>query len=412
MFDPYHKWLGIAPQDQPPNHYRLLGLNFFESDLEVIEIAANKQMAYLQSCTGPEVAQAQKLLNEIAAARLCLLDPKKKAAYDAKLKENTATFPKITTEKKAKSIVSAEKTWPIWTAAFCVLLFSCALGGWKFGWRPQEQQIPNPTTQVELPLANAPIQPSTQAKDGSEPPAITLMPVPPIDKAGLPEVKAVNPPSENQLVAEWVLGMGAKYVTVRSRGEDFDQQIESTTQLPTKVFDVIGISLDGNRQLTDSDLSRLRTLKKLQHLNLWDTNLTDDGMPDVCTLTNLKHLTIGKTRVTDNGLDNIHHLRQLTTLNIAGLKVTDRSMAHIATLTKLEKLFMGGLQISDTGLEELKGLTNLKFLGLVDNSKVTDAGIGNLQTLQQLELIRLDRTKVSAEAVKLYLPKCRIERSD
>ena len=25
-FDPYHKWLGIPPEDQPPHHYRLLGV--------------------------------------------------------------------------------------------------------------------------------------------------------------------------------------------------------------------------------------------------------------------------------------------------------------------------------------------------------------------------------------------------
>ena len=24
-FDPYHIWLGIPPEEQPPNHYRLLG---------------------------------------------------------------------------------------------------------------------------------------------------------------------------------------------------------------------------------------------------------------------------------------------------------------------------------------------------------------------------------------------------
>ena len=24
--DPYHRWLGIQPKDQPPNHYRLLGV--------------------------------------------------------------------------------------------------------------------------------------------------------------------------------------------------------------------------------------------------------------------------------------------------------------------------------------------------------------------------------------------------
>ena len=25
-FDPYYKWLGIPPEEQPPNHYRLLGI--------------------------------------------------------------------------------------------------------------------------------------------------------------------------------------------------------------------------------------------------------------------------------------------------------------------------------------------------------------------------------------------------
>src|SRR5262245_15054831 len=80
MFDPYHKWLGIQPKDQPPNHYRLLGIEVFESDPDVIDAAANKQMAYLQGCsTGPQVALCQKLLNEVAAARLCLLDQRRKA---------------------------------------------------------------------------------------------------------------------------------------------------------------------------------------------------------------------------------------------------------------------------------------------------------------------------------------------
>ena len=87
-FDPYHKWLGIPPKDQPPNHYRLLGIAFFESDPDVIDAAASRQAAYLQGCaTGPHVALSQKLLNEIAAARLCLLSPQKKPEYDQQLRE-------------------------------------------------------------------------------------------------------------------------------------------------------------------------------------------------------------------------------------------------------------------------------------------------------------------------------------
>jgi hypothetical protein len=86
MFDPYHKWLGIPPKDQPPNHYRLLALDLFESDPEVIDTAANRQMSYLQQrAAGQHAALSQKLLNEISVARLCLLDTKKKVEYDEQL---------------------------------------------------------------------------------------------------------------------------------------------------------------------------------------------------------------------------------------------------------------------------------------------------------------------------------------
>ena len=51
-FDPYYIWLGIPPEDQPPNHYRLLGITLFENNQEVIEAAANRQMAYMQEVSG------------------------------------------------------------------------------------------------------------------------------------------------------------------------------------------------------------------------------------------------------------------------------------------------------------------------------------------------------------------------
>ena len=85
-FDPYHKWLAIPKKDQPPTHYRLLGVDLYESDPDVIDTAANKQMTYLHGCaTGEHADIAEQLLNEISAARLCLLDVAKKAEYDATL---------------------------------------------------------------------------------------------------------------------------------------------------------------------------------------------------------------------------------------------------------------------------------------------------------------------------------------
>lgn len=86
-FDPYHVWLGIPPSQQPPTHYRLLGIEPFESNADVIDAAASRQTAYLhQLAAGPNRKASQSILNEIAAARRCLLNPDSKAAYDEKLK--------------------------------------------------------------------------------------------------------------------------------------------------------------------------------------------------------------------------------------------------------------------------------------------------------------------------------------
>jgi hypothetical protein len=86
-FDGYHKWLGIPPAEQPPHHYRLLGLSLYESDPDVIEIAADQRMALLRSFhAGPHSDLTQKLLNEVAAARLTLLKPERRASYNDSLR--------------------------------------------------------------------------------------------------------------------------------------------------------------------------------------------------------------------------------------------------------------------------------------------------------------------------------------
>ena len=91
QFDAYHKWLGIPPKDQPPHHYRLLGLEPFESDPAVIENGADQRMAHIRTCgTGKRAALSQQILNEISAAKLCLLRPTKKA-YDQDLQARLAS---------------------------------------------------------------------------------------------------------------------------------------------------------------------------------------------------------------------------------------------------------------------------------------------------------------------------------
>jgi hypothetical protein len=85
-FNPYYRWLGIRGSECPPDHYRLLGLETFEDNTEVIMEAADRQMQHIRRHQVGQYAQlSQKLLNELATAKLCLLDPVRKDAYDREL---------------------------------------------------------------------------------------------------------------------------------------------------------------------------------------------------------------------------------------------------------------------------------------------------------------------------------------
>ena len=84
----YYEWLSIAPEDQPPTLYRLLGLRTFEDKPNVIENAADRQMAHLRTFqSGKHSKESQKILNHVASARVTLLNPEKKEKYDKLLRE-------------------------------------------------------------------------------------------------------------------------------------------------------------------------------------------------------------------------------------------------------------------------------------------------------------------------------------
>lgn len=104
QFDAYHKWLGIPPESQPPNNYQLLGIPEFTDNQTVIENSAARQMNHIRTFQlGVRGRKSQQLLNEIASARICLLNPNAKPAYDAKLR--ALLVPRAPSKKKPASQV-------------------------------------------------------------------------------------------------------------------------------------------------------------------------------------------------------------------------------------------------------------------------------------------------------------------
>ncbi len=93
-FDPYLEWLGIQSTERPLDHYALLGLTRFESSEALIDQHSVQRIELLQDiATGSEQVEiSQKILNEISAARVCLLDRQKRTKYDLQLKKQLAGF--------------------------------------------------------------------------------------------------------------------------------------------------------------------------------------------------------------------------------------------------------------------------------------------------------------------------------
>jgi serine/threonine protein kinase len=100
-FDAYQQWLEIPPQEQPADHYRLLGLTRFDADPSRVASAADQRMSHIRSLVlGPHVELSQRILNELSKAKTVLLDPALRAAYDNVLRtaapvagENPAAWP-------------------------------------------------------------------------------------------------------------------------------------------------------------------------------------------------------------------------------------------------------------------------------------------------------------------------------
>ena len=156
FFDPYHKWLAIPPEDQPPSHYRLLVIDAFEQDEEVIANAAEQRLSHLRILEmGEQGATATELIKEIKAARSCLLDPQTRSSYEAQLRGESSAEPVVELElpkgtgstgrKKGKAADKRAKKISI-IGHIVAPIVGLALGGiilWVIKSMPSEQENPS-----------------------------------------------------------------------------------------------------------------------------------------------------------------------------------------------------------------------------------------------------------------------------
>jgi hypothetical protein len=215
VFDPYHRWLGIPPKDQPPNHYRLLGIERFESDQEVIRDAVEQRMAHVRTYQLGQYSElSQKILNELAAAKACLLDPQKKAAYDRQLRtvygmsdarRSVAASrppPRRTLPARRKTALRSPPRWLVPALAGGIALMVTVVGVVLVSTRQQDDKeaaLASNDRKVIKPRGPekpTPKPPDREPKTPEPPPAKSLVTVPPRSPSSEPAKSPAEPPSK------------------------------------------------------------------------------------------------------------------------------------------------------------------------------------------------------------------------
>jgi len=232
-FDPYYKWLGIPPAEQPPNHYRLLGVTLFEADADVIANAADQRIVHVKAFQiGKHSDESQRILREISAARVCLLNAERKSEYDARLRAASATptGPSAAAAELATrpAAISAGRRHglrtpkPIWMVLAGILTTAIAavvflIGHLSSGDKDGPQSAARLST-VE-PVLSEPPMPATDASVGSDEPAaadgvIQSTAGLPADQEPRAPAPSDQPPTmESQAVPDPALGEAEKTVS-------------------------------------------------------------------------------------------------------------------------------------------------------------------------------------------------------
>ena len=127
--------------------------------------------------------------------------------------------------------------------------------------------------------------------------------------------------------------------------------------------------------------------------------VTDVQLDYLNGLSQLEDLSIWGTQITDTGLEHLHRLSQLRHLEIVYFhsqdsKITNAGLGRLGGLNQLQELRLINSQATDAGLENLKGLSQLTDLN-ISGIQITDGQLPHLSGLTQVRELTLFATPLT-----------------
>ena len=172
------------------------------------------------------------------------------------------------------------------------------------------------------------------------------------------------------------------------RTTEGDSELEQAAQVAYREKLVVGPEelrriLDNDSEILSLVLCRsvftketwhsLRTLEKLEWLDLTLSNATDADLSIIGELKNLRRLSLEATQIDGSCLLEISKLKQLEELDLSGCKLGDAELAVLVGHPSIERLWLTNTQVSDSVLPMLAGIPRLEFCDVAGTKISTKA---------------------------------------
>lgn len=125
-------------------------------------------------------------------------------------------------------------------------------------------------------------------------------------------------------------------------------------------------------EIDDSSARYLSRVKALSKVHFGKTGISDAFIDNLGASPAITWLSIGQNpRVTGSCLAKLSRFPNLSNINIGATGIDDADLAYLISLKKLEEVVLNNLPgVSSRGIETLRSLPRLKFLDIIDNSRL------------------------------------------
>ena len=171
------------------------------------------------------------------------------------------------------------------------------------------------------------------------------------------------------------------------------------------------LSLPHELTINVSGAREIAKLVQLKSLRLYNVNIDDASFVELRTLVRLEELDLTHTRITDEGLTTLVQMPLLRTLELhrhpgwyISQQLSDACLESIARLPELERLSLSG-KITDAGLKQVARWPKLKSLSIL-NTEITGSGLAALADAS-IEHLTLASGQINEDRDLEPLKKCR-----